>query len=282
MTLTWTDTNGGTANTIVERRLGGGSWETVATISDGSTSYVPPSLPGGTSASYRLRAESGGVTSSSTGEQGQNAEREVRYAVIDLGLGIPMALNNKGHVVGHDQGAFVWESGIRTTLKAALPSAGPGSATEVTDINDDGRIVGAAYYDFPSSIPDDPPFRLLAAAYWSSKMASPSNLGIYSVGDDYEIYNGSNAQAINTKGRIVGTSHISYTGGVAAKFTGGSVVKLGPNGFASSSGAEVASYANDVNSSGRWAGYVVRETSDFNPPFDFSFLAVRGRAVVGT
>ncbi len=61
--------------------------------------------------------------------------------VIDLGTGIPTAVNNRGQIVGSREvsGAthgFIWDNGVITTL---------GTISLATGINSRGQVVGTSY-----------------------------------------------------------------------------------------------------------------------------------------
>jgi probable HAF family extracellular repeat protein len=126
--------------------------------------------------------------------------------MIDLGtlggtLGFPVALNNRGQVIGvsnlaGDQTAdpFLWDKGKLIDL---YTSATGGSVITANAINDAGQIVGAA--DFSSTGGSS-----FSAVLWKKGVAT--NLGTLS-GDC-----ASQAYAINSRGQVVGDSFSCDTG----------------------------------------------------------------------
>lgn len=99
-----------------------------------------------------------GASSSSTLQQ-VHATLWSNGQVIDLGTlggnqGTAVAINNKGQVVGYDTTTgngglihpFIWEDGEMADLNSLLPNGSQWFLQEVSDINDNGQILGKGFY----------------------------------------------------------------------------------------------------------------------------------------
>jgi probable HAF family extracellular repeat protein len=119
------------------------------------------------------------------GSDGASAAGEGRYAVVDLGEGAALAINELGHVVGVDEaGAFLW-SAERGFLR--LPPLRGDAGAIAHDVNDRDVAVGES------------DGKQTTAVRWSNgRVESLGRLP----GDDH-----SAALGIDAAGRIVGESH---------------------------------------------------------------------------
>jgi probable HAF family extracellular repeat protein len=72
--------------------------------------------------------------------------------LISIGPGVPVAINNRGQVIGYSSAsgtftAFLYQNGVRIELSTLLPAGSGWTSVSAEDINDRGQIVGSGIHN---------------------------------------------------------------------------------------------------------------------------------------
>jgi len=179
--LTWTNNADNGTSIIVQQSTDGSTWTTVATLDPSQNSYAVTGLTvgqgyyfneiavnnNGTNGASEQSADNSDNPADNPNAQPTNTPGTLRYAIIDLGANFsPEKITNSGYILMTDASGKVYRCQAGTTpVQLTAPSGY--SISEVTDITEDGTVVGDGTSNTLTS-------KLLT---WSptSSQASPSN-----------------------------------------------------------------------------------------------------------